>query len=217
MAHRQSADMIRAFLAVELRDDLRNQITLVQQDLRQRLGREFPTDIRITWVAPSSIHLTMKFLGDTEEQLIEPLREVVERAMAGHRAVHMPIERLGVFPRPQQPRVLWVGPSEQWEQSDDAKRLAALHRVAEDGCRSFGFAPEGRPLSPHLTLARVKEGERPIGQVLAKSGAMDRPISLGLLAVESIVLMKSELRPAGSVYTKLWEVRIGGNSSVDVT
>ena len=217
MAHRPRGGMIRTFLAVQLGDDLRNQITLVQQDLRQRLGRESPKDIRITWVQPSSIHLTMKFLGDTGEHLIEPLHEAVERAMTDHVAIHMPIERLGVFPRPQQPRVLWVGPSEQWEQGDDAKRLAALHRAVEDCCQSFGFAPEGRPLSPHLTLARVKEGERHVGQALAKSGAMDQPISLGLLAVESIVLMKSELRPTGSVYTKLWEVKAGGDPSADVT
>jgi 2'-5' RNA ligase len=209
--------MIRAFLAVELGDHLRDQITLVQQDLRQRLGRESSKDIRITWVQPSSIHLTMKFLGNTDEHLIEPLREAIELAMPGHGAVHMPIERLGVFPRLLQPRVLWIGPSEQWEQSDDAKRLVALHRAVENCCQSVGFAPEGRPLSPHLTLARVKEGERHVGQALAESGAMDRPVSLGLLAVESIVLMKSELRPTGSVYTKLWVVRTGGNRRDDVT
>src|SRR5574339_1259039 len=101
----------------------------------------------------------MKFLGDTDEELIGPIREALERAMSGFERVTMPIERVGVFPRLQQPRVLWVGPSEQWEQGDDAKRLAALHRVVEDCCRSFGFAAEGRSLSPHLTLARVKEGE----------------------------------------------------------
>ena len=205
--------MIRAFLAVELSDDFRDRIRLVQEDLRQRLGRESSKDIRITWVQPLSIHLTMKFLGDTEEHLIEPLRGAVERAMAGHGAVHIPVDRLGVFPRFQQPRVLWVGPSEQWEQGDEAKRLTALHRAVEDCCRSFGFAPEGRPLSPHLTLARVKEGERHVGQALAKSGVMDRPISLGLLAVESVVLMKSDLRPTGSLYTKLWEVRAGDSRS----
>ena len=209
--------MIRTFLAVELGDHLRDQITLVQQDLRQRLGRESSKDIRIIWVQPSSIHLTMKFLGDTDEHLIEPLREAIERAMPGHGAVHMPIERLGVFPRLLQPRVLWIGPSEQWEQSEDAKRLTALQRAVENCCQSVGFAPEGRPLSPHLTLARVKEGERHVGQALAKSGAMDRPVSLGLLAVESIVLMKSELRPTGSVYRKLWVVGTGGNRRDDVT
>lgn len=199
---------MRTFLAVELSDELHDQIKLIQQDLKQRLGRESPKGIRIAWAQPSSIHLTLKFLGDTDEQVIGPLREAIEGAVTGHGAIHIPIERLGVFPRSQQPRVLWVGPSEQWEQSDGAKRLAVLHRAVEGSCQSFGFAPEGRPFSPHLTLARVKEGERHVSQALAKSGAMDRPISLGLLAVASVVLMKSELRPTGSVYSKLWEVKL---------
>ena len=93
---------------------------------------------------------------------------------------------------------------------DDARRLAELHRAVEDSCQSFGFAPEGRPLSPHLTLARIKEGERQCGQALAKSGVMDRALSLGSLPVQSVALMKSELRPTGPVYMKLWEVGLSG-------
>jgi len=202
--------MIRAFLAVELRDDLRARLAQVQHDLTQRLSRELSKDIRISWVQPASIHLTIKFLGDTDEQLVEPMRAAIEQVIRDHRAIHVPLERLGVFPRPQQPRVLWVGALEQWEHGEDATRLAAWHRAVEDCCGSLGFAPEGRPLSPHLTLARIKEGERQFGQVLARSGVMDRPISVGSLAVDSIVLMKSELRPTGPVYTKLWEVRLDG-------
>jgi 2'-5' RNA ligase len=200
--------MIRTFLAAELGDELRNQIALIQQDLRRRLGRESSKDIRITWVQPSSIHLTVKFLGDTDEQLIGPLREAIEGALTGRGAVHMPIEQLGVFPRLQQPRVLWIGPSEQWRQGDEGKRLTGLHRALDDCCQSFGFAPDDKALSPHLTLARVKEGERQVGHVLVTSGIFDRPLSLGTVTIGSVVLMKSELRPTGSVYTKLWEVKL---------
>lgn len=201
--------MIRAFLAVELGDDLRKQIALVQQDLKQRLSREVSRDVRISWAQPASIHLTIKFLGDTDEPLVDPLRAAIEQAMKEHRPIYIPLERLGTFPRLQQPRVLWIGASQQWEQGEDAKRLAELHRAVEDCCATFQFAPEGRPLSPHLTLARIKEGERHVGQALAKSGAMDRSLSLGSVAIESVVLMKSELRPTGSMYTKLWKVALG--------
>ncbi|MGA6828384.1 RNA 2',3'-cyclic phosphodiesterase [Nitrospira sp. NS4] len=199
--------MIRAFLAVELSEDLRKQLGQVQQDLKQRLGRDLSKDVRISWVQPASIHLTIKFLGDTDEALVEPMREAINQAVKGHRAIQIPIERLGAFPHVQQPRVLWVGASEQWEKGEEAKRLAALHRAVEDCGELLDFAPESRPLSPHLTLARIKAGERHLGQALAKSGVMDQPLSLGTLPVESLVLMKSELRPAGPVYTKLWEVR----------
>ena len=157
---------------------------------------------------PASIHLTIKFLGDIDEQIVEPLREALEQVVKAHQLIRIPFERLDVFPRPQQPRVLWVGLSEEWEQGEEAQRLAALHRAVDDCCQLLDCAPETRPFSPHLTLARIKAGERQFAQTLATSGAMDRPIALGSLAVESLALIKSELQPAGSVYTKLWDVQL---------
>jgi RNA 2',3'-cyclic 3'-phosphodiesterase len=200
--------MIRTFLAVELGEPLRANLSTLQQDLKQRLLRGASREVRISWVPPASIHLTLKFLGDIDEQLVLPMREAIGEAVRDHQPVHIPFERLGVFPRLQQPRVLWAGPTAKWEQGDDAARLAALHRTVEECCRSFDIAPEGRPLSPHLTLARIREGERSMGQALTRSGVMDRPLSLGSLSVESIVLMKSELRPTGPVYTGLWTSRL---------
>lgn len=196
--------MIRAFLAVELGDDLRTLLTQVQQDLKRRLNPHLTPDVRISWVQPSSIHLTVKFLGDTDEGVIEPLRAALAPLVVAHLPIHIPLERLGVFPRAQQPRVLWVGPSEPWELGTEAERLSMLHRAVEECCRSLGFPPEGRPLSPHLTVARIKVNERRVGQAIARSGVLDRPVGLGVLALASLVLMKSELRQSGSVYTPLW-------------
>ena len=86
--------------------------------------------------------------------------------------------------------------------------MTEIHGAIEQACEGLGFLRETKPFSPHLTLARIKMGERHVGVALAKSGVLDRPISLGSLPVESIVLMKSELKPTGSVYTRLWEVRM---------
>lgn len=201
--------MIRAFLAIELTEDLRTRLGQVQESLKQRLSRNFSKDTRISWVQPASIHFTIKFLGHTDEHVIDPMRTAITQAMEGQRTIHIPLERLGVFPSLQQPRVLWVGPSERWEQGDDARRLVELHRAVEEGCRSLGFAPEARPLTPHVTLARIKAGGRDVGRVLAQSGVLDRPLEIGPMEINSIVLMKSDLRPAGPVYTKLWEVENG--------
>jgi len=198
--------MIRAFLAIELTDDLRARLAQIQQDLTQRLLHQLPKTVRLSWVQPASIHLTIKFLGDMDEPLIEPLRTEIAQVMTEHRALQIPLNRLGVFPRLQQPRVLWAGPSATWEQGEDAVRVAALHRSVEARCQTLGFAPEDRPLSPHLTLARIKAGEREVGRLLAQGGVLDRPLMIGSLDLHAIVLMKSDLRPAGPVYTKLWDV-----------
>ena len=201
--------MIRAFLAVELSQELRAELATVQQELKHRIEPEMKRDIRISWAQPASIHLTLKFLGDMDEQVIDPLLAAVEQAIGRQTAVNVPLERLGAFPRPQSPRVLWVGPSQNWEQGAEAKRVVEVHGAIEQACEGLSFLRETRSFSPHLTLARIKVGERHVGVALAKGGVLDRPISLSSLAVESVVLMKSELKPTGSVYTKLWEVKIG--------
>ena len=202
--------MIRAFLAVELSHELRAQLATVQQELTRSIEPEMKRDRRISWAQPASIHLTIKFLGDMDEQVIDPLRAALEQAIGSRLAVNVPLERLGAFPRPQSPRVLWVGPSENWERGTEAKRVAEIHGAIEQACEGLRFLRETRPFSPHLTLARIKVGERQVGIALAKGGVLDRPLSLGSLAVESVVLMKSELKPTGSVYTKLWDVRLRG-------
>lgn len=198
--------MIRTFLAVELSDELRAQISRAQQDLKARLSRDLPRTVRLSWVRPVAIHLTLKFLGDIDEQLVTPLQAAMSDALGLMPAVEVPLDRIGGFPSAQQPRVLWVGPSDRWERGDDARRLLDLHRAVEGCCVAMGCAPELRPLSPHLTLARIKEGFRQVGQSLAKSGVLERPLALPALSVKAVTLMRSELRPTGSVYTKLWEI-----------
>ena len=200
--------MIRAFLAVELSQELQAGLATVQQELKHRIEPELKRDMRISWTQPASIHLTLKFLGDMDEQAIDPLLVVVEQAIGSQIAVNVPLERLGAFPRPQSPRVLWVGPLENWDRGAEAKRIAEIHGAIEQACEGLRFLRETKPFSPHLTLARIRVGERQVGAALAKGGVLDRPLSVGSLAVESVVLMKSELKSTGSVYTKLWEVRL---------
>lgn len=202
--------MIRAFLAVELSHSLRGELATLQQELKHRIEPELKRGTRISWAQPASIHLTLKFLGDMDEQVIEPLRAAVEQAIGSQVPVMVPFERLGVFPRPDSPRVLWVGPSETWEKGIEATRVAEIHGAIEQVCDGLSFLRETRPFSPHLTLARIKIGERQVGVALAKSDALNRPLSLGQLAVDSVSLMQSELKPTGSVYTKLWDVRLAG-------
>lgn len=198
--------MIRAFLAVELSHEIRAGLATIQQELKRRIGQEMKRDMRISWTQPASIHLTLKFLGDMDEQGIAPLRAALEQAIGGQTAMNIPLERLGAFPRLQSPRILWVGPSEDWEQGAEAIRLAEIHHAIEEASEDLHFLRETKSFSPHLTLARIKAEERQVGIALARTGVLDRPILSSSLTVGSVALMKSELKPTGAVHTKLWEV-----------
>jgi len=202
--------VIRAFLAVELPQELRAELATIQQELKRNIEPEMKQNMRVSWAQPASIHLTVKFLGDMDEQVIDSLLVAVEQAIGNQTAVNVPLERLGAFPRPQSPCVLWVGPSENWARGVEAQKVAGIHGAIEEACERLGFLRETKPFSPHLTFARIRVGERHIGVALAQGGVLDRPLSLGSLAVKSVALMKSELRPTGSVYTKLWEVGLRG-------
>lgn len=202
--------MIRVFLAVEVSQVLRAELATIQQELKHRIEPEMKRGTRISWAQPASIHLTLKFLGDMDEQVIDPLYAALEQAVGGQLAVTVPLERLGVFPHLQSPRVLWVGPSENWEKGVEARRVVEIHGAIEEACERVNFLRETRPFSPHLTLARIKMGERHVGAALAKSGMLDLPVAVGSLVMESVVLMQSELRPTGSIYTKRWDVRLRG-------
>ena len=198
--------MIRAFLAVEISDEVRTAISQIQHDIKERLAAHLSKEIRIAWGQLNSFHLTIRFLGDIEKQVIDPLREAIAKIRQSHPTIQIPLDRLQAFPNVLKPRVLWVGPSESWLQSEAAKRLVELHQEIESCCHSFGFASDEKPFSPHLTVARIKTGERQVGPLLTQSGLYDRSVSLGTVPVGPIVLMKSQLRPTGPVYTKLWEV-----------
>jgi len=206
---RESFSVIRTFLAVELSQELRGALASLQQELKRTIEAEMRGVTRISWVQPLSLHLTAKFLGDMDEQLIDPLRVALEQTLGRHRAVDVPLERLGGFPRPHSPRVLWVGPSEAWERGAEAGRMGEIHGTIEQTCDDLGFLRETKPFSPHLTLARIRVGERQVGAALAKSGVLDRPFAIGTLVMGSVALMRSELKPTGSIYTKLWEVKVG--------
>lgn len=203
--------MIRSFLAVELREPLRQQLTRVQQELKTHLGRQRSIDLRISWTQPASIHLTVTFLGDIGESLVEPLRAAVHHVVSTEVPIAIPMDRVGAFPNLQQPRVLWVGPQASWERTSDAQRLTEVCRRIEAACEALGILSDGKPFRAHLTVARVREGERTAGQILATCELLQAPITLGTLAMDSVVLMKSELRPSGSLYTPLWSCRFEGH------
>ena len=197
--------MIRTFVAIELDEEIRKAIAgtqgQVQEQLMQQLRLRTP-GVRVQWVRPDSIHLTLKFLGDIDEALVEAIRAALLPAVRTQPRFVVEVGGLGVFPDLRAPRVLWIGLFGQVE------ALMYLAAEVEAALTGVGFPPESRRLSPHLTLARIKERSREVGKGLADSGLMTQPFRIGSLAVDAVCLMKSDLKPSGAVYTRLAQVTL---------
>ena len=201
------AELIRTFIAIELEETHHRAL----RDLQTRLNRELATaktagsstarDMR--WVAPDNIHLTLKFLGDVDAAMMPTLKQAIADACAGTAPFTLNISGVGAFPNTRRPNVIWVGVG------GDVERATELAQKIDDACAALGFAREERPFSPHLTLGRVKRDARPSDRQFIGEMIVNAPVShLGELRAERVSVMKSELRPGGSVYTRLAEIQL---------
>lgn len=136
------------------------------------------------------------------------MRDAIETATRESTAVKIPLSRLGAFPRTLAPRVLWFGPPPEWEATADSRKLMQLARAIDQVCDGLGLAREDKPWRPHLTLARVKEGERAVGHAISDAGFFDKPALLEALIVDAISLVRSDAGPGGHAHTSLWTVAL---------
>src|SRR3989475_108363 len=145
--------MLRAFIAIQLSDEVKRQIGSVQAELKREVsgsGRGGKA-VKIGWTQPEGIHLTLKFLGDIQETQVEALREILKRAAAPARPFTLEARGLGAFPNPRAPRVIWLG---LHGKSDDMAELQRLQAAVEDGVAGLRFPKGGRGLTPHLNPSR---------------------------------------------------------------
>lgn len=183
---------MRLFFAVLLDDHTRQRVALVQEAMRRTLAGQ-----RITWVKEENLHLTLRFLGEQDEQGARCAVEVGQSVARELPPFRFTVRGTGVFPDARHARVLWVGVEEP------AEPLSQLARHLESHLRQRGFPPEDKPFRSHITLARIKEP--PPVQVIQKllSSLPDEP--LGSVEVRSFMLMQSVLRPDGAIYTPVQE------------
>jgi 2'-5' RNA ligase len=189
---------VRSFVAIELPTEVRDWCSEAMKHAQSRLG---PVSRQVRWVDSAGLHVTLKFLGTVPTSLIPELTDRLERELAGYKPFRLAIGRLGVFPNPRSPRVLWLA------LQGDLAALGACQARVEAATNPLGFPPEKRPYQPHLTLGRVRETATP--EDLATIGALstgsstDQTISF---PVDAASLMRSQLGPGGARYTRLAEL-----------
>lgn len=190
--------LLRAFLAIEIPRAIQLAIWQATSPLRNELGQH------IRWTPAENIHLTLKFLGDISPASVDELARAICASVDSIPAFDIQIGGFGSFPNFKRARILWVGAQASTE-------LDAVFREVESACAHLGFAPEPRAFSPHLTVARVKadasSADRNQTTRLLEAATID---VLGTARVDSVYLFKSELKPTGAVYTKLFSAPLRG-------
>jgi 2'-5' RNA ligase len=190
--------VFRAFIPIKLPDEIRDRLDQVISHLQESL-----IDVPIRWVPAANIHLTLKFLGDVSSANYEVLTKILQVEAAAHRPFEFSIGSLGAYPNLRRPRVIWVG-------IEAPNELKMLQRSIDVETARLGYSSDNRRFSPHLTLGRVSRNASPrdiqaISKVLSKSEVG----FLGVARVEEIHLYRSELKPGGAVYSRLFSAPLG--------
>ena len=192
-----NSEEIRSFVAIELPEEVKNRL------VRLRGGLERKEHAFVKWVEPGGIHLTLKFLGNISPELVTEITRAIKESSEGISPFRLELSGLGAFPNLKQPRVVWVGIY------GEVDKLLRLQHNVDSALISLGFAKEERPFTPHLTLARIKQGA-PFTQLknfgeLVMSSNFEREYSF---EVKTVDLMRSQLTPKGAIYTRISVVEL---------
>ena len=174
---------MRTFIAIDLPASLKGKIISLQNELR-------PSIAGARWLNPRGIHFTLKFLGNTAENLIPSISAALEKICSAAEPFTIAIKGLGAFPTGKNPRVLWIG-------IRDNPQLPSLQGEIEEAISTLGFAPENRRFSPHITIARFK------GHAYIPQEALSADREIGSFQAGEITFFQSILRPEGAEYLPL--------------
>jgi 2'-5' RNA ligase len=183
---------MRLFVGVPIPNPAREQILTL-------LGRLREGGWPVRWVHDEGLHMTLKFFGEVAPERLDVIQEALRFAAAGAGTQALRLGNLGAFPSRTRPRILWVG-------VEAPPSLELLQDRIERGCEAIGFPPEGAPFQPHVTLGRVKEGQRlPTGGLEDHSDGFEQVPFMA----EQLVLYESLLTTGGPRYESRLTLDLG--------
>ncbi|NWF97925.1 MAG: RNA 2',3'-cyclic phosphodiesterase [Nitrospirae bacterium] len=183
---------IRCFIAVDIPDSIKKEIS----DLIEFLKKN---DADIKWVSADNLHITLKFLGNTPEKLIAEIRDKISILAKSYKPFYIKIKGTGVFPNIKYPRICWIG-------IEYPDTFIKLQKDIDKSMKQLGFKEEERDFKPHLTIGRIrsKKGTLNIIKELDNNALKE----FGNVFVDSLKIMRSVLKPTGSEYSSLHEIKL---------
>ena len=184
--------MKRIFIAIDINKN--RALTRLVESYKLALKDE-----RIRWVEPANIHLTLAFLGESDEDQVSKAGEIMREAANNFESFEITFNGTGVFRDIRQPRVIWLG-------IEAPQSLYDLREVICEALKEEGLYRDEKPFRPHLTLGRMKyiANKNVLADILKSSGSYDLPSQ----TVNELILYESILKPDGPVYSLLRIVRL---------
>ncbi len=183
------SEQIRSFIAFDIQNEnLTNRIAATQKLLMQ-------TNADLKLVEPKNIHITVRFLGAINPDMVDKVYEAMKKVKFV--PFNVQIQGLGVFPTVNYPRVVWAGITL------GAEQLKIIFEQLEPMLHDLGFAPEPEGFNPHLTIARVRSGTNK--QRLVDFVNRHQEYEFGNIKANCLRLKRSQLSSMGPTYTTLKE------------
>lgn len=153
----------------------------------------------ISWTKPENWHVTLFFLGDTPVLRIGLLQNLLDEAFNSVQLFETGLSGLGLFPNPDNPKVLWIG-------LKDIRPLIPARNNLGSLLQQNGFDFDNKPLKPHLTIGRIRK----IGNLQVLNSLLNdfRNFEFAKVHLDKVTLFESLLTPSGSVYKPLIEKQL---------
>lgn len=178
---------MRTFIAIELPEEIKNRLKSLQERLKTA-GAD------VKWVEPQNIHLTLKFLGETNDKKIKDIASVVRQVAENNPGFTMRISGLGGFPDAESPRVIWVGIAKGGEE------IKAVAADLEERVAKLGIPKEKRLFSGHITIGRTRSALNLGGLVQSIKDNAQKTGEIAEFNARGITFFKSTLTPKGPTY-----------------
>jgi len=190
---------MRTFIAISLPEEIKGYLGQVQEKLKLSAA-----DVK--WVQAGNIHLTLKFLGEIDEEKLREVSGILNDTAKGKGTFKINLSSLGAFPKIAYPRVIWAG----IDKGDNEVGQIALE--LEEKLSKIGIPAEDRPFSSHITLGRVRSASNRHRLVKDLTALADNFAPQGLeFTADKITLFKSTLTPKGPVYEALNEASLSAS------
>ena len=194
---------IRVFLAINLDLVAVRAVAEEQKRLKQECER---AGIRVRWVPPPNMHVTIRFLGQVTEPMISAVKDALEPMTRAFAPFEVESYGLGAFPDPERARVVWSGVR------CASGELERLYNKVSELLENTGFPAEKRPFKSHVTIGRIKSGDSAgLADCLAESAETEQ----GTSKIRDLICYRSDLQPTGADYHAMWRLPLLGRGNRD--